>query len=150
MSGGKYAKRNDAEHRRRSRHAPDEPGDAPTGERWCPPAQYDCFSGSGTIVSPLSATARILQRLEYDDRRLVYYSISLQCLTVAGQWEDIARIDCSHCEIHLHHPGSPEPMTLQPITVPEDVFHTYDDSYRRIHANWEEFERQWSNGRHRP
>ena len=116
-------------------------------DRWCPPSQFECMPGQGTIVIPLSATARILQRLEYEDKRLVYYSISLQCRKGAGAWKDAARVDCSHCEVHLHAPGSPTTIKMLEISRPEDVFDSYDDAYMQILNNSEEYERQWSDGR---
>lgn len=103
----------------------------------------------GTITIPLSATARILQRLEYEDKRLIYYSISLQCRNGSRSWEDAARIDCSHCMVHLHMPGSPTMVPIKHITRPEDVYDTYDDSYAQIYDNWEEYERQWGYGHNR-
>lgn len=99
------------------------------------------------MVVPLSQSARLVQRLEHQGKRLVYYSLSLQCRQPTGAWEDVVRVDCSHCEVHIHLPGTPKPLTIREIWVPEDVFNTYDDAYSRIFDNWEQYERQWSDGR---
>jgi len=144
MAGRPYGKQQRDRARRETKAVVDAELEA---ERWCPPSQFDCEPSNGTITIPLSATARILQRLEYEAKRLVYYSISLQCRTRSEEWEDAARIDCSHCLVHIHTPGAPNIVPIMNITRPEDVWNSYDASYAQILDNWEEYERQWNHGR---
>ncbi|PFG30657.1 hypothetical protein ATJ78_1592 [Paramicrobacterium agarici] len=83
--------------------------------------------------------------------RLVDYAVTHEVMEQDGTWHAVARIDCSHGEVHRHVPpadsnGELKREVIRVIRGQGDAENTYQYSLSEIYDNLEIHESRWRNG----
>ncbi|WP_437582744.1 DUF7718 family protein [Paramicrobacterium sp. CJ85] len=137
---------------RRSRRVTREALPTIEDERWeCPPHVIKTEYTERWVDDP---ACRITIRTVRDEatNRIVDYAFTHEITDDRGQWHQIARIDCSHQEVHRHWPppdsdGALKREVIRPIYSQTDVEDTYHPCLNEIFDNIEVNEGKWRNGR---
>lgn len=113
-----------------------------------PPSAEECDSEE-VIPIEIDPTSQLVVRLRSLQGKIVDFSIS-QLVNDAGEWHDVARIDCHHGSIHRHQFTRGGNQTRQVIRhIPpgqegHDVVNDgYTPAYELMFNEWEESLRRW-------
>lgn len=114
---------------------------------WRPPPE-ECISNVYHVY--VTDSDRVTNRMETHRGDLVDFAIT-QCHQPDGsEWQDVARVDCCHNEVHRHlyRDGGTEinRVVFREVSAQTDIEVGYDWGDRLINEQWEENVRRWASG----
>ncbi|WP_146070702.1 hypothetical protein [Cryobacterium sp. M91] len=120
-------------------------------QRWANPPLEDCEEE--TIRYLDTASSRVTQRVwrSRSDSRIVDCAVVHE-IAHEEEWHEVAKIDCSHQEVHRHEATKDKTGTrlrtvIRVIYSQADVEDTYQNSVDEIFDNLVENEGKWRHGR---
>lgn len=124
--------------------------DGYTEPSWSAPDPDDCDPEEAVTID-LDATSRIIQRTLNFEGRLVDYALVLQGKGPSGRWEEAAKIDCCHAQVHLHQRYASSDtddsrVVLREVSGETDIQESINDAIDLIYSDYDELLRRWRNG----
>lgn len=101
--------------------------------RFRPPDRRDCVERSWYQSLDDTDTMRLDHRLYRADGRLVDFALIVIALQLDGAWREVARVDCCHGHVHLHHEDGTV-SSIGPLHHVADVAEHLDAALVRLTA----------------
>lgn len=99
----------------------------------------------------LDETTRMIQRIWRQDKRIVDFAIVLVARDDNNSWQEVAKVDCCHSQVHLHKRRMNKSVddireVLREVTKQEDVENTIDQAFDIVHDQYDQHVREWRYG----
>lgn len=115
---------------------------------WVPPSEEECGQPDEKIVSQLDDHTRVTQRLRRYEGRTVDFAVILEAVGYMEDWQEVAKIDCCHAEVHLHQRRASDHKSdsrtvIRMVTSEHDVQKVVDKAIGLIFDDYERLLEEW-------
>ena len=118
---------------------------------WEPPPLEEC-DPEDVLPTMLDSITRVTQRFRRRDGRLVDFAIILEVDREGVGWDEVAKIDCCHGQVHLHERRQRDDIddireVLRHVKDESDIQESVDDAISLIFDSYTEQIKRWNSGR---